>query len=217
MDRNFARALQLVLTHEGGFVNLATDPGGATNKGITLATMRRYITKGATVDDLRRITDAQVATVYRKQYWNAVKADDLPDGVDYAVFDYGVNSGPARAIKALQTVLGVAVDGKIGPKTIEAAKAKARVLTINALCNQRLAFLRGLKTWPTFGKGWANRVTAVRGAALDMAGDAALADITSKEPQPSLAPYPYMPPTPEASAPVGPVARLWVAIKRLFS
>src|SRR5690606_36971563 len=159
MDRNFARALPLVLKHEGGFVNLAADPGGATNKGVTLATFRAYVKPGGTVEDLKRITDEQVATVYYRHYWAAVNAAALPSGIDYAVFDFAVNSGPARAAKYLQAVLGVEQDGRVGPKTIAAAKARDDRDVINRLCDERLAFLKritsgGKRLWDTFGRGW---------------------------------------------------------------
>jgi lysozyme family protein len=168
MDRNFARSLSLVLQHEGGWSDHPKDPGGATMKGVTLATFRRFIEPTATKDDLRHITDAQIASIYRKQYWDAVKGDDLPDGIDYAVFDYAVNSGPGRAAKHLQSIVGAKQDGKIGPDTIAKSKAMLRASVINGLCDKRMAFLRGLPTWPTFGKGWTSRVTAVRSVALAM-------------------------------------------------
>lgn len=170
MDRNFSRALSAVLKHEGGFVDHKDDPGGATNKGITISTYRRYVKRNGTVEDLKRITDAEVAKVYRKHYWDLVRGDELPDGIDYAVFDFAVNSGPSRAAKYLQIVLGVKVDGKIGPVTLEAArKADARKV-INILCDNRLRFLQGLNTWPTFGRGWDSRVAGVRKLALSMTG-----------------------------------------------
>lgn len=169
MDRNFQRSLSLVLKWEGGFVNHPKDPGGATNKGITLATFRRYVKRNGTVDDLKRITDAQVSTVYRKQYWDAVKGDDLPSGVDYAVFDFAVNSGPARAAKYLQAAVGVTQDGKIGPVTIAAARGMNAADLVAAICAKRMAFLKGLRTWPTFGKGWTNRVNDVVREATKMA------------------------------------------------
>ena len=122
MEANFQRALALVLKHEGGFADHPSDPGGATNKGITLKTFRQYVKHNGTVADLKRITDAQVATVYKLHYWNKVKGDDLPAGVDYAVFDFAVNSGPKRAAEYLQSLLLVKVDGIIGPQTIAAAK-----------------------------------------------------------------------------------------------
>lgn len=178
MDRNFARALPLVLTHEGGFVHHPSDPGGATNKGVTLATFRAYVKPGGTVDDLKRITDEQVATVYYRHYWAAVNAAALPSGIDYAVFDFAVNSGPARAAKYLQVILGVEQDGRVGPKTIAAAKAKDARSIINGLCDARLAFLKritsgGKLLWNTFGKGWDRRVSEVRRDAMLMVGHSA--------------------------------------------
>ena len=168
MDRNFARALQLVLKHEGGWSDHADDPGGPTMKGVTLANFRRYVKADATKDDLRRISDAQLAAVYRRFYWDAVHGAELPDGVDYAVFDFAVNSGPGRAAKYLQGVVGVAQDGRIGPATISATKARKPATVINDLCDKRMAFLRGLKTWPTFGRGWTARVSGVRAEALNL-------------------------------------------------
>src|SRR5690606_31383462 len=123
MNKNFQQALEKVLKHEGGFVNHPADPGGATNKGITLATYRRYIKRNGTVDDLKALTTEQAGKVYKAQYWDKVRGDDLPSGLDYAVFDFAVNSGPAKAVKELQKVLGVTQDGIIGPITLEAARA----------------------------------------------------------------------------------------------
>lgn len=104
MDRNFARALALVLKSEGLWSDNPADPGGATMKGVTLANFRRYVKADATKDDLRHITDAQVATVYRRFYWDAVAGAELPNGIDYAVFDFAVNYGPSRVAKYLQAV-----------------------------------------------------------------------------------------------------------------
>lgn len=181
MNRNFERALKLVLVHEGGWADHPQDPGGATMKGVTLETFRQFVKPGASKADLRKITDAQLAQVYRKHYWDAVKADQLPDGLDYAVFDYAVNSGPARAAKHLQAVLGVAQDGVIGPATLAASSRQPAADVIKALCAKRMTFLRGLKTWGTFGKGWERRVTGVRSEALALA---------SAPPQPIPAPKP---------------------------
>ncbi|MFK0687999.1 glycoside hydrolase family 108 protein [Mesorhizobium sp. IMUNJ 23033] len=184
MDRNFARALALVLKSEGGWSDHPSDPGGATMKGVTLANFRRYVKADATKNDLRHITDAQVATVYRRFYWDAVAGAELPDGVDYATFDFAVNSGPSRAAKYLQGVLGVIQDGRIGPATIKAAGARPAAQTVNALCDARLAFLKRLSTWGTFGKGWNSRVSSVRAASLAMA----------QQPTPAK-PSPISPPT----------------------
>lgn len=175
MDRNFSRALSLVLKSEGGWSDHAQDPGGATMKGVTLANFRRYVKADATKDDLRKISNDQVATVYRRFYWDAVAGAQLPGGVDYAVFDFAVNSGPSRAAKLLQAIVGAKQDGKIGPDTLEKAKAMMRATLIDEICDRRMAFLRKLSTWKTFGKGWTSRVSAVRNNALKMA---ALPDTT---------------------------------------
>lgn len=96
MTDRFARALPLVLAHEGGWADHPRDPGGATMKGVTLATFRRYV-PNATKDKLRNISDEMLARIYREGYWDIVKGDELPPGLDYALFDWAVNSGPRRA------------------------------------------------------------------------------------------------------------------------
>lgn len=196
MDRNFQRALSLVLKHEGGWSDHPADPGGATMKGVTLANFRRYVEPKATKDDLRKITDAQVAAVYRRFYWDAVHGAELPDGVDYAVFDFAVNSGPARAAKYLQAVVGVVEDGRIGPATLKAVRAKMHATIIHELCDKRVAFLQRLKAWPTFKNGWTARVKDVRSAALQMA---------------SGSPTPFQP-KPQPSAPAKPAGRTLMQI-----
>ncbi|MDQ8730492.1 glycoside hydrolase family 108 protein [Bradyrhizobium sp. LHD-71] len=161
----FARALPRVLAHEGGYVNDALDPGGATNKGITYRVYDAYrVRKGLPVRDVRQIGGAEVAEIYRLQYWDAVKGDELPPGLDYVLFDGAVNSGPSQSIKWLQRALGdVVVDGQIGQATLAAVLAHGRpVDLIDAICDRRLSFLRALKTWPRFGKGWSGRVAGVR-------------------------------------------------------
>lgn len=161
-----AKAIPLILKHEGGYVNHPDDPGGPTNKGITLATFRRYIKPSATIADLKALTVEQATVVYKRQYWDAVMADMLPAGVDYCVADFAVNSGPARAARYLQAAVGVAQDGKVGPRTIEAAAKADATQLINAICDARMKFLKGLLTWPKFGRGWTARVADVRAVSL---------------------------------------------------
>ncbi|MER9912233.1 hypothetical protein NKJ71_16540 [Mesorhizobium sp. M0050] len=197
MDRNFARSLALVLKSEGGWSDNPADPGGATMKGVTLANFRRYVKADATKDDLRHITDAQIATVYRRFYWDAVAGAELPDGVDYATFDFAVNSGPGRAAKYLQGVLGTLQDGRIGPATIAALSNKSSGAVIDALSDNRLTFLKRLPTWPVFGKGWSSRVESVRKASLSMTIQPAASPAPAK---PIPAPQPPVVP-PAASAP----------------
>lgn len=155
-----------ILEHEGGYVDHPRDPGGATNKGVTIATFRAYVKPNGTVDDLRKLTTEQATIVYKRQYWDKVSADLLPIGVDYAVADFAVNSGPNRAARYLQRALGVPQDGIVGPRTIAAARNAAPDRLINAICDSRLKFLRGLETWSTFGRGWSSRVEGVRSTAL---------------------------------------------------
>lgn len=169
MDSNFEASLRAVLKHEGGYVDHPKDPGGATNKGITLATFRRHVKRDGTKADLRKLTVDQAAIVYRKQYWDAVLGAELPSGLDYAVFDFGVNSGPARAVRELQKLIGAKVDGLVGPQTLAAVRTANIDELIDDLCARRLAYVRSLKTWPTFGKGWTSRIAGVRKLALAMA------------------------------------------------
>lgn len=170
MDRNFSRALALVLKSEGGWSDNPADPGGATMKGVTLANFRRFVKPDATKAELREITDEQVATVYRRFYWDTIAGAELPEGVDYAVFDFAVNSGPGRATKYLQAAVGTAQDGRLGPATLRAVRARPAGTIIDDLCDARLTFLKRLPTWPIFGKGWSDRVGSVRSRALLMSG-----------------------------------------------
>lgn len=197
MDRNFSRSLSLVLKSEGGWSDNPADPGGATMKGVTIATFRRYIDPKATKDDLRHITDAQLAKVYREQYWNAISGDDLPDGVDYATMDFAVNSGPGRAARYLQSVVGAPMDGAIGQATLDAVAKMPVGVVIDRLCDARLAFLKSLGTWGTFGKGWGARVASVRHDALLMTAQPA-----APVPAPAPAPSVFVPvPVPAKPAP----------------
>lgn len=168
MKANFDKSLALVLVHEGGYVNHPKDPGGATNRGVTQAVYDAYRkTRGKAGQSVKFISDDEVNAIYKFQYWDRVQGDLLPAGLDYAVFDFAVNSGVGRASKYLQAVLGVAQDGQIGARTLAAITNPSNA--INALCDRRMSFLRNLRTFLTFGKGWTRRVTDVRKHALEMA------------------------------------------------
>lgn len=170
MRGNFDKCLPKFLRHEGGYVDHPRDPGGATNKGVTLANFRRYVKRGGTKADLRKLTDKQAGIVFKKFYWDKVRGDDLPAGVDYAVADFGINSGPSRAIKFLQRVVGVKPDGKIGPITLTAVDAMDPSLIVRRLCDARLAWLKRLRHWDAFGRGWERRVRDVKQDGLKMVG-----------------------------------------------
>jgi lysozyme family protein len=176
MRQNFHHCLRLVLRHEGGFVHHPKDPGGATNKGVTLSTFRRFVDRNGTVADLKAITDEQLATVYRRHFWDVVGGDALPAGLDLAMFDFAVNSGPGRALQHLRRATGST--SKADALTLEDAEAVAAGYPADLIadvCASRLAFLKRLKTWPTFGRGWERRVSETHEEAHRMAAEAARA------------------------------------------
>jgi lysozyme family protein len=170
--KRFEICIPRILKHEGGFVDHPRDPGGATNKGITIATFRRYIKPNATVADLKAMTQEQAVTIYKRHYWDAVSADQLPVGLDYAVADFAVNSGPGRAAQYLQRIVGVEADGRIGPATLAAVRRRSPVELIGLICHERLAFMRRIRgkdgklLWDSFGRGWQRRVDDVRNEAM---------------------------------------------------
>lgn len=162
MKDNYARCLDEVLRHEGGYVNHPADPGGATNFGVTQATYNAWRKKkGLAARSVKSIARSEIEAIYRNEYWNKIKGDDLPAGVDLAIFDFAVNSGVSRSSKYTQALVGTPQDGVIGPATLKAIASYKGKLNLD-LCDKRMAFLKGLKTWPTFGKGWTNRVNSVR-------------------------------------------------------
>jgi lysozyme family protein len=187
---NYDACLKRLLVHEGGYSNHPNDPGGPTNFGITLADFRAYIKTNATAADVKAMTLAQAAPIYRTHYWDALRCDDLPSGVDYALFDYGVNSGIARAAKVIRRIVGAQDSTVIDAALIALiAKADAGAL-VAAICDERLAFLKSLKTWPGFGTGWARRVAEVRTSALAMAASAAKPVVVKP---PTATPAPSLP------------------------
>ena len=169
MKDNFEAALKAILHHEGGYVNHPKDPGGMTNLGVTKRVWEEWV--GHEVDEktMRELSPETVAPMYKAKYWDKVKGDDLPTGVDYVVFDAAVNSGPGRAAKWLQACVGVEPDGGIGPKTLAAVNAFDANQLIEDYAKRRLSFLMDLQTWDTFGKGWGRRVAEVQKTGLDMA------------------------------------------------
>jgi len=166
---NFHKCLTVILRHEGGFVNHPADPGGATKYGITRRTLRRWRGRPVSVTDVRRLTKREAGEIYHAWYWRPIWGDDLPAGVDLAVFDYAVNSGFKRAVKALQKVVAAKADGYVGPKTLAAVRRTGAEAVIRALCRRRLSWLRRLRTWRTFGRGWRHRVVETERVALTMA------------------------------------------------
>lgn len=177
---NYDEALRRLLAHEGGYSNNPSDPGGPTNFGITIADYRRYVNSAGTAADVRAMPLADAKAIYRSKYWDALRGDALPAGLDYAVFDYGVNSGTVRPATVLQRLLGLHADGRMSDAVVEAACRRDAGKLVAQLCDERLVFLKGLKTWPVFGTGWRRRVTEVKTVALTMAKPAA---VTAPEPR----------------------------------
>lgn len=144
------QSLELLLRHEGGFVNHSKDPGGATRYGITETVARSHGYKGKMTElplDLAK-------SIYKKDYWDRIRADDLPASIRFHVFDAAVNSGVSQAVKWLQEAAGVAIDGVVGPDTVKASQN----VSAAKYSGIRLRFMTNLKTWEHFGKGWARRI-----------------------------------------------------------
>jgi lysozyme family protein len=173
---SYEPSLTRLLAHEGGYTNHPDDPGGPTNFGITIVDYRRYAKANATAADVRAMSVDEAKAIYRKRYWDAQRCNDLPAGVDYAVFDYGVNSGIGRSGKVLRRMLHLADDTSVVTNAVIAAASSgdARAL-VSAICDERLRFLKSLKTWDVFGKGWGRRVGEVKAVALEMATSSGVA------------------------------------------
>ena len=151
MKSNFDACLRFVLQYEGGFVNHPADPGGATNLGITRATLAAWRKRPVTVADVRALTRDEAAAIYRAKYWDAIGGDALPAGVDLLAFDIAVNMGVGRA-KAWLAATG----------------AMPTAAQIAALGRRRMSFWQGLKTWKIFGRGWSARGQACLARAISM-------------------------------------------------
>ena len=168
MNKNYDKFLETILHHEGGYVNHPEDPGGETNLGVT---KRVYQEWGGT-KDMKDLTFDDVAPIYKKNYWDKMKCDDLPSGLDLCVFDFGVNAGPGRAAKYLQTLIGTVADGGIGPNTLAKLKEytdKTGVKeTITNYQNERQSYYEKLSTFKTFGRGWTRRVEETTKLALEL-------------------------------------------------
>ena len=168
MKKNFDKCFEMLLAHEGGFVNHPDDPGGATNLGVTKRTLQNYLGRHVSMDEMRNLTPEDVKPIYRLNYADAVCFDDLPAGLDWAMLDWAVNSGSGRAAKALQKIVGAKQDGAIGPKTLQAVANYETEETIGKLHDSRQKFYEGLSHFKTFGRGWTRRNKETLKAAIEM-------------------------------------------------
>ena len=161
MKHNWEKSLEVILHHEGGYVNHPKDPGGETNMCVT---KRVYEDFGGT-KDMKELTKEDVEPIYKKNYWDRVKGDDLPEGLDLMIFDFAVNAGTGRAAKFIQRLVNTTVDGGIGPNTL--GKIKEYVVTygieetITSYALMRQNYYESLSTFDTFGRGWTRRVSEV--------------------------------------------------------
>ena len=178
MQSNWDQAFKQMLASEGGFTDDERDNGnklpdgrkGSTMLGVTQFNWEQHVGHQVTHDDMRKLTPADVEPLYKKKYWDAVRADELPSGIDYLVFDMGVNAGPGRSIKLLQTATGQVPDGVLGPITMSAVQAADPVKLIQDFSDAKEAFYRSLDSFSVYGTGWLNRVAAVKLKASSMLG-----------------------------------------------
>ena len=168
MQSNWFNAFALMLKSEGGYVNNPADPGGITNLGVTKATWENWVGRESDEAEMRGLTPEKVEPLYKKKYWDAVRSDELPVGLDYLLFDFAVNAGAGRAIKTLQTAVGITPDGGFGPMTMAAVQAVDPNELIERFSQAKEDFYRSLTTFATFGKGWLNRVADVKQHATSM-------------------------------------------------
>ena len=165
MKENFDKCLEMLLHHEGGYVWHEEDPGGETNLGVT---KKVYQDWGGT-KDMIDLTVEDVAPIYKKNYWDRCKCDELSSGLDWAVFDWAVNSGTRRVSKALQKACGAERDGVIGNKTLSLANGQDVKYMIEEIGVIRQSFYESLRTFQTFGRGWTRRNKETTEKALSMA------------------------------------------------
>ena len=178
METNFKSSLDHILKSEGGFQDDLRDNGnklpdgrkGCTNLGVTQAVWEAYVGHKVSTSDMKALTPDKVAPFYKRRYWDAVHGDDLPSGVDYLAFDFAINAGAGRALKTLQSVVGVPADGAIGPKTLTAVKAIDSKELINKYTNAKEDFYRALPSFNIYGKGWLARTSAVDATAKTLIG-----------------------------------------------
>ena len=171
MKQNFEKCLEMLLHHEGGYVNHPNDPGGETNLGVTRRVYEEWCMKNDIVQkDMKDLEVSDVDQIYKERYWDVICGDTLPSGLDWVIFDFAVNAGPSRAVKTLQQFIATTVDGRMGPNTIAQTMLYPAGLkgVIETYTAQRSAFYKKLKTYSTFGKGWDRRCYETRKQAIDL-------------------------------------------------
>ena len=167
-DENFDRCFEMLMLHEGGYVNHPNDPGGETNWGVTKNVYERWVGRKAKEDEMKNLTQEDVKPIYRQNYWLRFKCDKLPSGIDHFVMDFCVNAGN-RGAKTLQKAIGAEPDGAIGPKTLSLLERQSTEYVIEKMHEIRQEFYESLKTFETFGKGRTRRNDEAMHQAKEMA------------------------------------------------
>lgn len=176
----FDQCFDVILRKEGGYVNDPHDPGGATNMGITIGTLKAWRNRDSgtqggqgpvevTPDDVKALTEDEAKEIYFVNYWNALRCQEMPAGLDLTVFDFGVNAGVGRAARVLQKCVFVETDGQVGDITLGAVHNFPPIDLIHRFDEARMDFYRGLSSFDRYGPGWTNRVRSVETSALAMA------------------------------------------------
>ena len=172
MNANFDMSFDRVMQSEGGYVWDKDDAGGETNLGVTIGAWGAYLGRAIQPGEMKALTKDAVKPFYKQMYWDKVRGDDLPVGVDYAVFDFAVNAGTSRAAKFLQRAVGAVDDGAIGPGTMALVAKITPGKLLENFAEQKEAFYNTLAeknpTQQKFLKGWLNRVASVQTAATSM-------------------------------------------------
>jgi lysozyme family protein len=169
---NYDACISKVLEYEGGYQNDPNDSGNwtgcAVGAGTNKGTNRGISACSYPNEDIKGMTETRAKEIYEQDYWMPIRGDELPAGPDLCTFDGSVNSGQSRGVGWLQRAVGVEADGVVGPQTLSAVYEADDHVTIDRMCDDRLNFLKGLSTWPNYGKGWTSRVEDVRKTAHGM-------------------------------------------------
>ena len=169
MRENFNKCLEMVLEHEGGYVNNKNDRGGMTNLGVTRRVYEDWVDRPVSEQEMRDLTPEDVAPIYRKNYADRIHFDSLPSGLDWACLDWAINSGASRPAKAIQRAVGATADGVIGPKTLQLVAEKDPEFIIDYVYTVRQSFYESLDDYKHFGRGWSRRNKETLHQAMEMA------------------------------------------------
>jgi lysozyme family protein len=172
MNANFDFCFDRIIKSEGGYVWDKDDAGGETNLGVTKQAWSEFLKRPIQDGEMKKLTVSDVKPFYKQMYWDSIKCDDLPSGLDYVVFDFGINAGTKKSAKFLQRAVGAAEDGVIGPATLALVKNIEVPLLINTFTELKENFYNAIvgnnPTQNKFLKGWMNRVASVQTTAESM-------------------------------------------------